>query len=147
MNDYVIVPTSDNPIEVEEVDGKEFFHREQDLHELVFYYYEATKFYPHLHPQPCYEDWEFEEEGSDLEECHRDMESIYLPVLLDDEGGELDIEQVIELYKISPRYIQQSVIYRDSMAEEGPFDWDMEGRDLEPKPDATSSTSDSDETN
>lgn len=110
--------TIDNPIQVETIKGKEFFHRKDDFHELVFHFYNGSKNYPDLGAEPFYEEWEFEEVGSELEDCHRDMETIHLPLLLNDEGDELEIEQVIELYGINPIHVENSCRYLESFEEE-----------------------------
>ena len=100
--------TEQNPILIETIKGKDYFHRENDLHELIFWDYTATKRYSHLGVAPFQEEWEHEDAEENGEDTFRDMEIINLPILLDDNGDELEIEQVIELYEIEPKHIAGS---------------------------------------
>lgn len=107
-----------NPIVVETINGKEYFHRKDDFHELIFWDWYASKFYSHLAPNPYHEDWELEEN----DELPKDMESLFLPLLLDDNGDEFEVEQVAQLYKIKLTHIMNSSRHIDGCEEES-WDW------------------------
>ena len=94
------------PIKVAGIGGKEFFYREGSLHEIMLYHYHGTKFYSYLEPDQFHQGEDREKLDKDDE--RRDMEVIFLPMLLNDEGDELEVEQVIELYGINPNHVESN---------------------------------------
>ena len=111
--------TMTNDMTITKVGDKEFFHYQENFYELMFWSYYGTKFYLHLEPQPFHEEGELDDDGNELPQ---DMEVIRLPLFMDEEGSEMEVEQVIELYNINPKHVVDSVTYRDSFEEEY-YDW------------------------
>jgi hypothetical protein len=91
-------------------------------YELMFWHYNAERNYPHLDPVPYHEDWEFEEEDSELESHHRDMSTIDLPILLDEDGDEMEPDEVIELFEIDKYLVATSTRYENNQDVEEAID-------------------------
>ena len=115
-----------NEITTTKVEGKEFFHYQDNFYELLFWDFYGTKFYSHLEPQP-FHDEEVDEDGI---KNHMDMEIIHLPLFMDEEGSEMEVEQVIELYNINPNHVVSSSTMRDSFEVES-YDWNQGERNLD----------------
>jgi hypothetical protein len=82
--------------------------------ELLFFFWTGSKFYKHLDPQPVYEDWMFESDDyPELDDSHRDMETIHVDILLDDEGNELSNEEIAGIYGINTDDIEFYTHFRD----------------------------------
>ena len=120
-----------NEIVVETINGKEFFHRQNDFHELILWDYTATKFYSHLYPNPFQEEWEHDEAEENGETTHRDIETILLPILLDDNGDEIEVEQIAELYNIKLTHIAGNSRFIDN-DEKDCYHWNGGVRDEKP---------------
>ena len=120
-----------NPITVEKVNGKEYFHRENNFHCLIFHNYDASRNYPYLEPSEFREEWEWDEEEKEGNPTYRDMENVHLPMLLDDNGEEIAIEQVLEIYLIDSVFVKGSSFYRDNEEEES-YHWEDGIRNDEP---------------
>ena len=124
-------PEPVNEIVVETINGKDYFHRENDFHDLIFWDYTATKFYSHLYPNPLQEDWEHDEVEKNGETTCRDIETIMVPILLDDNGDELEVEQIAELYDIKLNHIAGNSRFIDGDEKEC-YHWVGGERDDEP---------------
>ena len=108
---------------ITKVGDKEFFHYKENFYELLFWDFYGTKFYSHLEPHP-FHDEEVDEDGN---KNHMDMEVIHLPIFMDEEGSEIEVEQVIELYNINPMDVMSSTTFRDSCEEEF-YEWSQDER-------------------
>ena len=116
---------------VESINGKEYFYKEGDFIEFIFWEYSASKFYSNLFPNPFKEEWEHEEDEKNGELTFRDMETIMVPILLDDNGDELEPEQIAELYNIKLTHISGHGRFINNDEIEN-YHWNMGERDEKP---------------
>ena len=96
-----------------ELEGNTYTFQEGDFYDFIVHSKAATLIYKHLDSQPHWEDYEFDKEGTDLQDYHRNWEEISLPILRDESGEELDPEETGELYGIDEYYLVVVLEYRD----------------------------------
>ena len=102
--------------------GKTYFFKEGDFYDFYWHDNNASKSYPHLNPQPQFEEYEFKDAGSELEEHHKTWEEITLPLLITEDGRELGPIEVAELYGCDDHLCIGASEYRD-FTEEAYFDY------------------------
>ena len=93
--------------------GQTFFFKEGDFYDFYWHDNAASELYPHLNPKPQFEEHEFNEAGSELEEHHKTWEEITLPLLITQDGRELGPDEVAELYGCDDPLCVGASEYRD----------------------------------
>ena len=101
--------------------GKIYYYKEGDFYDYYYHDNAASELYPHLNPKPQFEEYQFNDPQYELEERHKTWEEITLPLLITEDGRELDYIEVADLYECDDPLCVGVSEYRD-FAEEAYYE-------------------------